>query len=223
MEAKAIAVQDATINTSFEPTIYGRRYCARDVRGNDGGYSMTDTEERIQKLQEEIRSLRSDVDMLKTGKFDILKLSGGIQLLGSDAKLRAALMLLEDEPAFALMNKNGNIAMSITLDDGASDIALNDSSGSVRTRIKTDSDGAPMLVMNDTTESPRLSLSVVNGSPRLFLHDKDYKLRIAASLEPVPHIQIYDTADMPRINLSLDEAGPEICIIDETGQKIGGI
>jgi hypothetical protein len=182
---------------------------------------MENNEDRLLKLEEENRALRTDIDKLKEGNFETIKLSNGLQIFDKESRIRIALMLLNEEPAFAFFNSAGKVVISFTLDESAPDISLNGSNGDVRAKFKVDAEGEPMIIMNDSSSSPRLSLSVVDDSPRLMFHDNDYKMRLAISLESGPYIQMYDNRENVRVNMSIIDGVPEVCLVDDVGRKVG--
>jgi len=184
---------------------------------------MEDAEERLARLELEIAEMRASVAELKSGKFDVLKLTTGIQLFDGDSNLRAALMLLNGSPVMKFWSKDTKAGLFMGIGDGEPEISLSDSEGNVRLKAKIGSDDEPMLILSDKIETPRVSLSVIDNTPRLMLHDADHNLRIVLSTYPEPYLQICDEAENPRVLVAFGGGKPEICILDAKGRRVSGL
>jgi hypothetical protein len=184
--------------------------CICDGRGTNQGQIMSTIEERISKLEQQMRN----------GEFDLLRVKKGLAVFDEKSEPRIFLSVdSSGDPFITVTSAEGKTAMHIGTNEGSSEVILKDAAGTLRLKLSVSEEANPMVMLCGTNGEPQLSLSVIDNAPRLMLHDADGAMRIATSVYPVPHIQIYGKDEKPRVNLSLDGDEADVCTVDSHGRK----
>ncbi len=207
---------------------------------------MTSIEERLTHLEAALFELQAKCDSLADGQFDSITLSTGLSIVDQGGLIRATFRLIENGIGLAIWDSNGRIGLSITGDESRTRISLADHNGQIRADIKLGEAGDPILALNDADGNPRLSASVLDGAPRLMLHDEE-NLRLALGTDPLPSLEmygadettrlsmglgegdaaglgLYDTYGQPRVQVAVCEGGdPEVAFYDERQNVVGKI
>jgi hypothetical protein len=173
-------------------------------------------DERLQRAEAGLAELRTRLDQLAAGKFDLITLSTGLNVVDAAGRIRATLRLVEDGLGLAFWSSGGQMMLSISCDDSPR-ISLYDDAGCIRAVIKSD-DSGPLVSLNDQEGNPRLTASVLDDAPRLMLHDQE-RLRLALAADPCPSLEMRDGNEVTRIGVGLNEGSvPTLGMFDLDGQ-----
>lgn len=182
---------------------------------------MIALEERLLRLESDIENLKKEIEEIQKGNFGSINLSDGINLIDSLGNLKFTMRLLNDSPVMRFWSSDGSAGMFFGLEANSPEISFTDSEDRNRMKLKLGEAGRPILMMLDETEVPRVSLSIIDDSPRVMLNDRQGTLRIVMCVDDIPHFQIFDTNKTTRVNLSLEPSGPIIAVADEGGTITG--
>jgi hypothetical protein len=180
---------------------------------------MGSIDERVSVLEAELNELRTRFEALKSGTFDLITLTTGLNIVDKAGRIRATFRLIEDGLGLALWTAEGKHALSITCDESRARISFDDSKGQIRADIKLDSDGEPIISLNDENGDPRLSLSVLGGAPRIMFHDQE-ELRLALGTDPAPSLEIYDAKGIARVGIGLDQSDFPILVLNDPEEQV---
>jgi hypothetical protein len=95
---------------------------------------------------------------------------------------------------FVLVDSHGERRASLTLEDGAPALALNDPNGGVRAAIRLSIDGAPSVVLYDTSGRRRLEVALKpDGAAGLGLYDErgEGRVEVVVSGSGAPSVSLY--------------------------------
>jgi len=185
--------------------------------------------DRVERLEEQYRSLRSEV------------VTEGLALRDTDGKTRATLCLLEEEPRLDLYDKDLNPcaslkvsvegpalwltnaktkqSISLTLNESKSMISLKGASGSVLVTasetgaaIYIDANGTPSIRVTTGEDGPAIDLLDANGEPRLSLSVN----RVMSDSGVAPYLTMHNSNGMASVVVTTLDDGPSVALFDPT-------